>query len=316
VRVLDYDELTQEMEVQMQMLDASVGWSAVGFGRLERARELGYPASDYFGVYAVERGQIVATVRVLRLPFTTPRGTETIGSVQGVITRRDKSRRGIARMLLREVHRREKAFGCRFMMLWTGRAMIAHRLYESLGYRDVYTPDLAVKKCGKVSKPEGYELRKLRKSETSLVEEIHNKATEGRLGFTPRPKGALDAALELGFCNLDDLRVLLRRGEPVGYSVLQKNLVSSRLDELVLVEGAQSADALAVIESTLEGSWLSIRNTSVRDYYGTLSRRGYSFSPFTYYGLLAAPLEGDRSATAEALGTSDKSFTCQQLDYF
>jgi GNAT superfamily N-acetyltransferase len=315
VRVLNHDELSSDLEEQTRLLDGTAGWGPLDSRMVGEARKLGYPAADYFGVYAVEKGQVLSMVRVLRVPFTTPDGTETVAGIQGVVTRRDQSRRKLARKLLEEVHRREKASGYRYVMLWTGRAMVAHGLYESLGYQDVYTPELAVKKCKDVAKPAGLEFRRIRMSETHLIEEMHRKAMAGRLGFTPRPDGIVDSVLKLGFRSLAGFWLLLRGGEPVGYSLFERGTVRSSIDELVL-SGVRIEDALSSMESTVSGSWLSIRNTSVKDYFGALKIRGYSFSKFTYYGLMAAPLEVDKSANPHVLGTASKRFTCQQLDYF
>jgi hypothetical protein len=76
--------------------------------------------------------------------------------------------------------------------------MVAHGFYESLGYRDVYTPELAVKACGQVQKPTRYELAKVKESEEDILEKLHHEATSGRLGFTPRPQGLIRSVLTLG----------------------------------------------------------------------------------------------------------------------
>ena len=105
MRILDYDELPSGVEGQAQLLDMSAGWGPMDFRRVGDARRIGYPAADYFGVYAVEGGEVLSMVRVLRLPFTTPKGVEKIGAIQGVVTRRDRARRGLARKLIEEVHK-------------------------------------------------------------------------------------------------------------------------------------------------------------------------------------------------------------------
>jgi GNAT superfamily N-acetyltransferase len=304
------------MEVQVHLLDGTAGWGPMDFGTLAKARKLGYPAPDYFAVYAVEGGQVLSMVRVLRLPFTTPEGTEAVGAIQGVVTRRDQSRRGLARALLADVSTRENASGSRCLLLWTGRGQVSHRLYESLGYQDIYTPELAVKMCSPTKRPKGYILRKAKESETVELEELHREATAGRLGFTPRPAGVVQSLIKLGFRDQNDFSVLLRDGEMVAYTILQAGPIRSRVDELVVKDGVPSESVLGTIESAVGGSWLSIRNTSVRDHLHALGKRGYSFSQFTYYALMAQSLEPGRPATPEALGTTDESFTCQQLDYF
>jgi predicted acetyltransferase len=77
------------------------------FKKMEEARRSGYPAADYFGVYAVENKQVASAVRVLRIPYTMGDGTvEIVSGIQGVVTRRESSRNGFARQLLSEVHER------------------------------------------------------------------------------------------------------------------------------------------------------------------------------------------------------------------
>lgn len=287
------------------------------FRRIAEARKTGYPASEYFGVYAVERREVLSMVRVLRLPFTTTKGFERIAAIQGVVTRRDQSRMGLARELMEEVHRREKAAGIRLSLLWTGRNQVAHGLYESLGYSDVYTPEIAVLQCGqKATKPKGYELRKLRKVDTGFIEKLHAKATDGRLGFTPRHPGLASSLLRLGFISSDSFRLIVHDHEPVGYALIQRSLGWPRVEELATLDETEPGDVLSLFESEASGGWLVIRNTTVRDNLETLKARYYGITDLAYYSLLAKALAGGSPATPRTLGTTSRSFTCQMLDYF
>ena len=134
LRILEFGELPASLEPQAHLLDVAVGWSPLDFGRVNEAIKLGYPRADYVGVYAVEKNEIQSVVRVLRVPYTLADGTsETISAIAAVVTRRDRSGKGLARELLEEVHRREAAAGIRFATLWTGLSIFAHNLYKSMG---------------------------------------------------------------------------------------------------------------------------------------------------------------------------------------
>jgi GNAT superfamily N-acetyltransferase len=286
------------------------------FERLHEARAAGYPAADYFGVYAIEGEEVLSVVRVLRLPFTTPKGRETVAAIQGVVTRRDRSRMGLARRLLEEVHRRERAIGIRFALLWTGYNNVARKLYNSLGYVDVYTPELAMRFVERSPKPKGYELRAAQRKDWNLVEKLHSAATEGRLGFVPRPRGIVKSLIVLGFLEQEQLQLILRDGEPVGYVVLQRNPMWSKADEVVLLDGGRADAVLSLLESEAAGGWLVFRNTFVRDVGDLFRRRCYSITGLSYYGLLTLPLVASQADASRELGISSRSFSCQLLDYF
>ncbi len=317
LRVLDHDELPSGSEEQVHLLDMSAGWGALSFSRIAEARKDGYSSADYFGVYAVEGSEILSAVRVIRFPFTTPTGVEQVAGIQGVVTRRDRGRHGLARMLLEEVHRREKTSGTKYSLLWTGRGMVAHGLYESLGYVDVYTPELAVRPVPR--RPEaakGYALRSARKADIPAIENLHTTATKGRLGFSPRPRGAIDFPVKFGFASLGSLKIVDRGGETIGYGQVQKLAEWPRLEELVLLPGSKPEQVLPLFEVGAAGGWFALRNTAVREHSGLLKKRGYEVSNLAYYGLLAKPLNGGPREMASELGTTSRTFSCQAFDYF
>jgi GNAT superfamily N-acetyltransferase len=318
LRIIDHDELAPSMEAQVHLLDMSAGWGPMDFKSLAEARRLGYPAADYVGVYAVEKREVLSEVRVIRIPFTTLEGsTQIVSGIQGVATRRDYSGRGLARKLLEEAHQREKAAGIRLALLWTGHAMVAHRLYGSMGYLDVHTPKVAMRFCGaRGGKPTGYKLSKVREKDAEIIAALHTEATEGRVGFTPRTLGLLRSLFKLGFVKPESIRMILRDEQVVGYVVLESNPRWTRFDEVVFCREAKLGDVVELLESEAPNRWLLLRNTFVQDASNLLRRRHYTLSDHAYYGLLAASLEGSRSKFTKALGTLDSRFSCHYLDYF
>lgn len=318
MRILSFDELPERWEPKVQLLDASVGWFLTDFRRLKQARKIGYPTADYFGVYAVEGDEVQSAVRVLRIPYTLASGvTETVSAIQGVVTRREWSRRGLARALLGEVHRREQAVGNRFSLLWMGFWNFSHTLYSSIGYADVYTPRLAMRKCdGPRSLVQKYKLRTAKKDDASTIEKLHAKSTKGRVGFTPRPESVLPPLFKLGFVKPDAFRLILSDGEPVGYLQMQKGGGWVKSDEVVLTEHADPAKVTTLLQSEAAPGWLLLQGTFVRDSSDLLSRLGYLFTDYVYYGLMARPLGGAHGDLKRELGTTNRSFTCHFLDYF
>jgi GNAT superfamily N-acetyltransferase len=316
LRIVDFDELPQSMEGSVQLLDATAGWTPMAFQAVREAMGQGYPSADYFGVYAVEGREALSMIRVLRVPFTTTEGRETVSCIQGVVTRRDKSGHGLARRLLDEVRRRERTAGSRFLLLWTSQAQTAHTLYNSVGYVDLYTPPLAMcRSTVKRAKPDGYELRKVRRQDFGTMERLHADATEGFVGFTPRPANLLECLLRLGVIKPDSFRLILRDGKPAGYVELEKSQGWAQTQEIVLEDPTAAEDVISLLESEASDGWLALRGTFVRKNLRTLKRRRYSFSDYSYFGMLGLTIGGP-SASLKELGTTDLRFSCQYLDYF
>ena len=318
MRILTFDELPEEWEPKVQLIDASVGWNIFDFKRLREAMKLGYPAADYFGVYAVEGDEVQATVRVLHIPYTLPSGeTSTVAGIAGVATRREWSRRGLARTLLADVHQREEAAGYTLSLLWMGFWNFSHELYKSIGYSDVYTPRVALRRCdGFRTKGQKYTFRTARKDDASVIERLHAEATRGRVGFTPRPTNVLHPLIKLGWVKPGAFRLILSGKDPVGYIQMQEGSGWMKSDEVVLTKRANQEEAVSLIQSRASPGWLMLQGTFTRDSFGMLKGLGYSFTDYLYYGLMARPLKGAHKDIKDELGTASRPFTCHFLDYF
>ena len=172
MRILTYDELAPEMDPDRALIHLSA------FGGVYPSRAVGLRRRrlkilpDYVGVFAVEAGRILGQVFVDRLPYAFRDGPGTISGIAAVGTRPDKGRAGIARLLLTEVHRREREAGIDFAALWTNRSWGAHSLYERLGYRDVYSSPWAlhgpVGRRGARGRPKGIRQVESATSRTSM----------------------------------------------------------------------------------------------------------------------------------------------------
>jgi len=275
--------------------------------------------ADYAGVFAVDRGVVVAQAFVERFPYTFPHGTETVSGIAGVTTRLDHARTGIARRVLQEVHRREREAGIRYATLWTNRSWSAHRLYEELGYRDVYTPPLAVRILPpRRRRSDGRKVRTARRSDLRDVEMLHARSGAGRWGFAQRVDGFARMAAADGEFRLEDTLVALGRERPIGYAGFQSDHNRISCGELV----ANSASSRTLLVASLEGrarsGLITLRDGVVDDLGPELRRRGYVIASAGWFGLMGTELGRERSRAdlVREFGTHDPRFRCFAGDRF
>jgi len=138
------------------------------------------------GFCALENGRIIGYVGVMDVTTRTlGDALEQVGGLYGVTTLPGFTRRGIFTTLMGKAHEYFREKGYRFSFLGTSPALVAHRLYEKLGYTDV------------VEYPSAYKVVR-NKSRNACVEglvsafepqrmlNIYNKATKGRTGLVIR----------------------------------------------------------------------------------------------------------------------------------
>ncbi|MCI4370905.1 MAG: GNAT family N-acetyltransferase, partial [Thermoplasmata archaeon] len=186
MRIYELDTLPRSLYPQLGAFALSGGEPPQDIRFVRDVRKLPTAASDYFAVYAVEDGQLLSRIETLDLPFRGHHGTQRVVGVSDVVTRPDAVGRGLARTLLREVHRRAVPQGRTWSFLWTHRSWGAHRLYESLGYEDVYSPPSALgpfpsRRRGR--RTVGYRVTRERSRTGKRLERILTRSTLGRLGF-------------------------------------------------------------------------------------------------------------------------------------
>ncbi|MDH2901704.1 MAG: GNAT family N-acetyltransferase [archaeon] len=318
MHILTHDELPDSFDSEVQLLQLGAGWGIFDFDQIKRARKMGYPSSDYFAVYAVEDDRPVAKVEVIHIEFETPKGPEIMSGIAGVVTRRDKSRLGLAKQLLLEVHEREKASGIKYSLLWTGRNNKAHNLYESLGYVDIYDPSIALLKTqGNRTNSKDLTIRTATTNDEELMDNLHRKIVSKHLGFRQRPKNFMKILFDLEFEKSDSFRIFIHENTPVGYAYFQQNTGWIKSYE-VIIEREYVEAALSLLETEAKGSWLAFANSFVSSARTLLTKRGYVFSDYTYGTLMVCSL--DQASKQEnmdvLLGANDPRFVCHGLDHF
>ncbi|MFI5418821.1 MAG: GNAT family N-acetyltransferase [Candidatus Lutacidiplasmatales archaeon] len=271
-----------------------------GYSFLRRLQRLGHPASDYFGVYAVEDGQLLSRIETLHLNFRGVDGPQSVVGIADVLTRPDGLGRGFARRLLGEVHRRELTRGRDWSFLWTRRSWGAHRLYGELGYRDVYSPPFAFREIPRTRRralPAGYRWRTVRSADAARLERLLDDSRRDRLGFVPRARGATRLRFQLGWRRPENHRMLMFRARPVGYAFLsEQSGWNLSTNEVVLTSPHHVESMLTALEGLAAGRWLTFQwTTFVRDAQAALEARGYRVFPASHTVLMAKTLRSRRT---------------------
>ncbi len=319
VRIRAYDELPPGVETQRALLQMSA-FSEASFDppmvRRYRARGL---FSPYVGLFALERDQLLAQAFALRIPFTFRHGTEPVAGVSAVTTRPDVAREGIGRTLMQSMLRRERRAGTGYSLLWTNRSWGAHRLYESLGYRDIYHPRSAARSGPfRRALPNGWAARAARRADLRELEAFHRRHARSRLGFVQRFRGCFQIETELGFLELETILVLRHRSRLAGYALLSPSPTRLLCGEFEAADDDARDMLLTSIEVKAGRKLVVVRRTPVTDHGAELRDRGYTLFGGDWFVLMGLALNRPLSTASavEEFATRDPRFLCQAFDGF
>lgn len=322
MRILPISELPEDLTASWGTLVWSDRDTPFDRKFLNRVRSLGVPLASYLGLVAVEGDEVLAQVMIGHYRLTTSRGTEEISGIENVVVRPDALHRGLCTALLTEAHRRESAAGHRWAMLWTQRSWGAHRLYERLGYRDIYSPPTAVRPPGERRAPrlpKGFRLREARGRDGRLLTSLRRRSTRGRWGFRDRFSRAFPARFALGWRNAKDHHLLLYGGAAVGYFAGEENARGVEVNEALVLRPEFIPALLDGMQARARGRWLELGCTTfVADAQEQLEDRGFSLAPSCHKALMARalPAPTDRSVAELRRTAASPRFSCHRGDMF
>lgn len=320
MKLLTYDELPEASDSGRGLVHiAAFG----GFPRrraIAMVRRQSTRLAEYVGVFAVERGEVIGQAWVEHFPYTFPHGTETVSGIAGVATRLDRARSGIARQILEEIHRRERESGISYSTLWTNRSWGAHRLYETLGYRDIYQPPFAVRVGPTRNSSSGRaRIRPGRSSDLDVIEELHARFGAGRWGFATRERGLNRLSERTGdFHPKKQLLVITVDGRPRGYAIVDRTPDRTVCGELVAGSASLRSRLGTAVEARAGSGAVAFRDGAVDSAGPGLRARGYAVAPAGWFGLMGMPFSRPKTqaTVVREFGAGGSRFLCFHGDRF
>ena len=280
-----------------------------------------YPRpSEYVGVCAVDRGRVVSAVLVHRFPFRTRRTDGICSGLGAVATLPTHAGRGLARSLIEEVHRRERRSGSPFVLLYTGRSIVAHSLYEGLGYHDVLDFPRAARLAPKTLRPlpRGWRWRRAVPDDRRSIEELRTEMGRTRFGFTREGVDWWPVPPQWFAAGPLDWFVLEHDRSIVGYAgFTTEGQVRVSNEGMARTDAARSFLSRS-LEREASGSWLVIGSSLFHELRDVPGMRAYSVVKGSYSVLMARSLEGrpSRSGLIHELGTDRPDFLIGVADAF
>ncbi|MCJ7429839.1 GNAT family N-acetyltransferase [Candidatus Bathyarchaeota archaeon] len=185
MKILAYSELESKDEL-FPLMDHAFRWpfNQSAFENLIRLDPR--LKNSVVGFCAVEKSGVLGYVGVMDLRTRKLDGElEPTGGIYGVATMPNHLRKGVCTALMNRAHEYFRERGYRFSFLGTGHSLVAHSLYEKLGYRDSLDIPSAYKTI-QSKNAEPFVKEKVGKVDLGKVLEIYNRSVKGRTGLVVR----------------------------------------------------------------------------------------------------------------------------------
>ena len=273
------------------------------------------------GLFAVEEGQVLGSVLLLRLELQLPQGQQTVGGISAVATMPSAARRGVASLLLEAAHGRLREVGLDLALLMTRRSWVSHGFYRKRGYHDVADLQMATRTvlAAEVENPSAAQLHQVPISAQATFYWLFRQQVDGGLGFVHRDKDHLTALERSGDLSPTELWLASDPldGTPIGYAIARRAPYGAFVREVCALGGKLPA-VLAALEVTFGGEALHIAPLC-GPAVSQLRACGCSISTPSWSVLMAADLRAPTSSAAALqtkLGTNDDRFWLCGLDQF
>jgi GNAT superfamily N-acetyltransferase len=312
MEIVEYDAVDPLGVLQLNLI--CLGY-ALTPERMELIRRLDPRPFPFFGIYAVEDGIVVGQVGVYRLPMVTIAGPEDVGGVYAVCTHSAFSRRGIATRLLDEAHARMRAAGLRFSTLGTNRYRAAYRLYLRQGYEDIFVPASTLTRRDQLGHNPRIHAERASSERYHLADDLFRRVAAGHLGFARRPEGFLAMMMATGDVSADEIWLLWRDSELIGYALAKAGESVLRISNLVLVEGAEASAAVASLAHEMRVPYLQVR-VDQSTVAASLRRAGFPLEQPNWDVFMIKPLvpEVTVEEARHLFGTGTERFLISRID--
>jgi GNAT superfamily N-acetyltransferase len=252
MKILEYDLVDPLSVLQLNMLALDFALTPEHASHIRRSDPRPFP---FFAIYAVEDDGVMGQVGVFRLPMVSLEGREDVGGVWAVCTHPQYAGQGIASCLLEEVHTRMLEAGLRFSTLGTNRYRVAYKLYQKHGYADMQVRATALARWETAHQPTRLQARPPGPEGFDLVEKTFETIASDYLGFAWRhtPFARLREKV-----SLNDIWILWKNDEPVGYVFAQREDSVLQISLQLLQSNIDAAEAVGAVVSKIRTPYVQV----------------------------------------------------------
>ncbi|MGA3192568.1 MAG: GNAT family N-acetyltransferase [Candidatus Bathyarchaeia archaeon] len=201
------------------------------------------------GFCGVEDGRIIGHVGVMDLATRTlDRSIEYAGGLYGVATLPGYTRKGVCTTLMNKAHEYFRNKRYRFSFLSTGQALVAHALYEKLGYGDLIEYP-SVYKVFHNKKAEHYPKENIVAFDPEKILAIYNEFSKEKTGFVVRDRAYIKMLKKT-----EGIRPKQCIVDEQGYVIFREDKTGIWIRELIALNAEQMHKLVGILENRTRGA--------------------------------------------------------------
>lgn len=244
MEIRTYQDLEQK-SILLPLVEQAFGWpfDPIEFEKTVKADPR--LRNSCVGFCALKEGKALGYVGVMDLTLrASDRTVEKVGGLYGVATSSGYTRQGICTALLNRAHEYFMAKDYRFSLLTTSSTIVAHSLYEKMGYYDVASFPSAYKIRQKgerheISEPEGDS-----KWNLARMLELFREYVKSKTGFVVRDEAYMKMLMKQYEISAKECIMTQR-----GYVIFKKEKKQARVRELVAQNNKEMDRLIRLVEN-------------------------------------------------------------------
>jgi ribosomal protein S18 acetylase RimI-like enzyme len=244
MEIQTYQDLEQK-GILLPLMEQAFGWpfDPIEFEKTVKAdprlRE------SCVGFCALKEGKALGYVGVMDLTLRASNGAvEKVGGLYGVATLPGYTRQGICTALLNRAHEHFRAKNYRFSLLTTSPTIVAHSLYEKMGYFDVTSFPSAYKIRQKDERHEISEREGVSKWNLARMLELFHEYVKNKTGFVVRDEAYMKMLMKQYEISAKECIMTQR-----GYVIFKKEKKQARVRELVAQNNKEMDRLIRLVEN-------------------------------------------------------------------
>jgi len=176
--------------------------------------------------------------------------------------------------------------GLRFSTLGTSRSSIAYRLYQRHGYIDMNVWATALARWETAHQPTRLRAEPAGPGGYDFAERVFSNVTGDYLGFAWRhtPFARLRDKIKI-----EDVRILWKNDQPVGYALASVDQSILHVSDLVLRNGVNPAEAVAAVASRVRTAYVQVKISRPVE-IASLRQAGYQVAHPDWSAFMLKPL--------------------------